>query len=67
MSDHIAIIKRKVKVWDGEEPTEITVIQKSKTAWRASGEYMGERIEATGRTANSAAGTWRTMAHRKGN
>lgn len=56
-----------VRVWDGEEPIEITVVQKSKSVWIASGEYMGQRFSVQGRTANLAAAKWRDAAHYKSN
>ena len=56
---------RTVKVWGRD--IEITVYQKSKTVWIAVGEYMGQRFEVKGRSANSAANLWRDAATYKGN
>jgi len=58
-------MKHTVKVWD--KPHEISVYQKSKTVWIAVGEYMGEDIEAKGRSEAQAIGTWRDAAKYKGN
>jgi hypothetical protein len=49
---------RVVKVWDGDEPNEITLIKKSKTVWIAVGQYMGKEVRAQGRTANNPAALW---------
>lgn len=59
--------KHMVKVWEGDEPCEITVVQKSKSVWIASGKYMGKTLEVQGRTANNAAALWRDAAHYKSN
>jgi hypothetical protein len=56
-----------VKVWEHEDPCEITVVQKSKSVWIASGEYMGKAITVQGRTANNAAAIWRDAAHYRSN
>ena len=45
--------KRTVYVW--AIPHVVTVYQKSKTVWAAVGDYMGERIEVEGSSANVAA------------
>ena len=45
--------KRTVHVW--AIPHVITVHQKSGTVWVAVGDYMGERIEIEGSSANVAA------------
>lgn len=67
MDDRGLTIKRVVKVWERDGPTEITLVKKSKTVWIAVGEYMGKRIEVQGRTANNAASTWRDAAHYRSN
>ena len=59
--------KHMVRVWEGEEPVEITVVQKSKSVWVASGEYMGKSITVQGRSANSAAALWKDAAHYRSN
>lgn len=58
-------MKIMVKVWD--KPHEIDVFQKSKSVWIAVGGYMGERLEAKGRTESQAANNWREAARYKGN
>jgi len=45
--------KRTVYVW--AIPHVVTVYQKSKTVWAAVGDYMGERIEVEGSSANVTA------------
>ena len=60
-------MERLVKVWEGEKPCEITVVQKSKSVWIASGEYMGKQITVQGRSANNAAAIWRDAAHYRSN
>ena len=45
--------KRTVYVW--AIPHVVTVYQKSKTVWAAVGDYMGERIEVEGSSADVAA------------
>lgn len=67
MDDRGLTLTRFVKVWEGEEPIEITLVKKSKTVWVAVGEYMGKRVEVQGRTANSAASVWRDAAHYRSN
>jgi|GEM_PF-2180358 len=60
-------MKRVVKVWENEEPCEITLVQKSTSVWIATGEYMGKRLQVEGRTANNAAAIWRDAAHHRSN
>lgn len=68
MDDRGLTLKRFVRVWEGDaEPTEITLVKKSKTVWVAVGEYMGKRIDVQGRTANNAASLWRDAAHYRSN
>lgn len=40
----------------------ISVHQRSKTVWVASGEYMGQVISVTGRTQTQAISQWREAA-----
>jgi hypothetical protein len=54
-----------LKVWD--EPQEINVIQKSKSVWIASGQYMGKFLSSQGRSPSSAAAHWCAAAKYKGN
>lgn len=60
-------MKVRVRVWEGEEPVEITVVQKSKSLWVASGQYIGKSITVQGRTANNAAALWKDAAHYRSN
>jgi hypothetical protein len=57
---NVASKKREVKVWGTTQ--EIDVYQKSKTVWIAAGEYMGQRIEAKGRTESRALTSWQEAA-----
>ena len=50
------VYERTVYVW--AIPHVIAVYQKSKTVWVAVGDYMGERIEVQGSSANVAAKYW---------
>ncbi len=67
MDDRGLTMTRSVKVWDGEDPCEVTFTQKSKSVWIAVGEYMGKRVEVQGRTVNNAATLWRDAAHYRSN
>jgi hypothetical protein len=67
MAEQVVMMKRFVKVWDGDEPCEITIVQKSKSVWIAVGVYMGKEVRAQGRSASSAAGLWRDAAHYRSN
>jgi len=57
--------KQVVNVWG--KPIEIAVHQKSKSVWVATGDYMGKRIEAQGRTEGAATKLWRETAQYRGN
>ena len=59
------VYERTVHVW--AIPHLITVYQKSKTVWVAVGDYMGERIEVKGSSANVAAKYWVDAARFRGN
>jgi hypothetical protein len=67
MDDRGLAIKQSVRVWEGEEPVEITVVKKSKTVWVAVGQYMGKEVRAQGRSANSATALWKDAAHYRSN
>jgi hypothetical protein len=67
MAERVVAIKSAVRVWEGDEPCEITIIQKSKSVWTAVGQYMGKTIEVKGRSAASAAALWRDAAHYRSN
>jgi hypothetical protein len=67
MAEQVVMMKRVVKVWDGEEPCEITVVQKSKSVWIAVGMYLGKEVRVQGRTANNASALWRDKAHYNSN
>ena len=53
-----------VQVWS--TPQKVIVYQQSKSVWIAVGEYMGERIEAKGRSETQAISSWREAARYKG-
>ena len=55
----------RVEVWG--KPLIVNVDQKSETVWIAVGQYLGNRIETTGRTASDAVSAWRAAAHYQGN
>jgi hypothetical protein len=67
MGDQGLTMKRVVRVWEGDEPCEITLVQKSKSVWIAVGTYMGKEVRVQGRSANSAAALWRDAAHYRSN
>ena len=54
-----------VEVWG--KPHKVTVHQKSKSVWVASGEYMGKHIEVKDRSASTAIAQWKEAARYKGN
>jgi hypothetical protein len=54
-----------VEVWG--EPQMISVYQKSKSVWIAIGNYMGDHLEAQGRSEPTAVKRWREAARYKGN
>ena len=60
-------MKSVVRVWEGEEPVEITLVKKSKTVWIATGTYMGKEVRVQGKTANNATAIWRDAAHYRSN
>lgn len=55
---------RTVMVWN--KPQEVTADQLSKTVWRASGVYNGERLVVKGRSANIAIAAWIEAVRYKG-
>ena len=58
-------MKHTIRVWD--EPQEVSVYQKSKSVWIASGEYMGERLEAKASSESAAVKHWQEAARYRGN
>lgn len=54
-----------VMVWG--KPHTITVYRKSKSIWIAVGNYMGDHLEAQGRSEPTAAKRWREAARYKSN
>lgn len=55
-------MSRQVRVMVWGHPQMVDVYQRSKSVWVATGDYMGQSHQTTGRTANQAAGAWRTWA-----
>lgn len=51
---------RTVKVWG--ENVEISVYQKSKAVWIATGSYLGKHYETKGQSENQAAKAWAEAA-----
>lgn len=54
-----------VIVWG--KPVEVSVYQKSKTVWIATGSYHDRHIEVQGRTESTALSLWRKTAEYWGN
>jgi hypothetical protein len=59
------MMELRVQVW-GETIT-ITVHQRSKSVWVASGEHLGETITVQNRSWSSAAALWASTAKYRGN
>lgn len=57
-------MQQRVEVWG--KPYDVTVSQRSKSVWVASGEYMGHHIQTTDRTPTSAAKRWQEAARSRG-
>ena len=57
--------KVNVTVWD--KPHEVTVYQKSKSVWIATGTYMGESLQTQDASEGTALKRWREAARYKGN
>jgi hypothetical protein len=57
-------MQQRVVVWG--KPILIDVQQRSKRVWVASGEYMGETVQTTDRTAGAAAKRWQEAARSRG-
>lgn len=58
-------MKMTVMVWG--KPYEISVTQRSKSVWVASGDYMGKYIQTQDRSSGTAAARWREAAQYRGN
>jgi hypothetical protein len=58
-------MKHTVEVWG--KTYEVSVHQKSKTVWIASGDYEGQYIQTQGRSETQALGSWREAARYRGN
>lgn len=58
-------MKLTVEVWG--RPYEISVRQKSKSVWVATGDYQGHYVEVKGRTESQAIAGWREAARYRGN
>ena len=57
----MTVEERTVLLYD--TPCTITISHPSKTVWVAVGDYLGERIEVKGSSANNAAQHWVGAAH----
>lgn len=57
--------KTTILVWD--KPHEVTVHQKSKSVWVASGTYMGESLQRQDASERTAIKRWAEAARYKGN
>lgn len=60
------LMKEMVVVWEGEEPIEVSITQKSKSVWIARGAYMGKDLEVKGSSSRSALAHWYDAAHYRG-
>lgn len=58
-------MEQKVMVWG--KPYTVSLYQKSKSVWTATGDYNGERITVTSRSPGSATKLWRDAARYRGN
>lgn len=56
---------QRVVVWG--KPYEISVYQRSKSVWIATGDYMGQTLEVKGASETTAARRWQEAATYKGN
>jgi hypothetical protein len=61
----MTVEERTVLLFD--TPCAITISHPSKTVWVAVGDYMGERIEVKGSSANNAVKYWVDAARFRGN
>jgi hypothetical protein len=55
-------MKQLVYVWEGDEPVEIDVYQKSKTVWIAVGKYVGKHHEVKRSSRMAAVKAWADAA-----
>ena len=53
-----------VQVWGTSQ--KVTVYQKSKSVWIATGSYLGENIQTQGRSEMQALASWREAARYRG-
>ena len=60
-------ISREVRVMVWDQPHEITVYQKSKSVWIATGDYMGKTVEVKSSSSGSATKLWIDAARYRGN
>ena len=58
-------MEHSVMVWG--KPLLVSVYQKSKSVWVATGEYHGERLSTQDRSQSTALTRWREAAQYKGN
>jgi hypothetical protein len=61
----MSVKERTVLLYD--TPCTIAISHRSKTVWVAVGDYIGERIEVKGSSANVAAKHWVEAARSRGN
>lgn len=59
--------ERTVRVTVWSRPYEVTIYQKSKSVWIASGDYEGQNIQTQDRSSGSAIKRWTEAARYKGN
>ena len=61
----MSVKERTVLLYD--TPCTVAISRRSKTVWVAVGDYIGERIEVKGSSANVAAKHWVEAARSRGN
>ena len=61
-SGHPNLMSRQIRVIVWGKPEMVDVSERSKSVWVASGSYMGQSYQTTGRSATQAAGAWRVWA-----
>jgi hypothetical protein len=56
-------MKHEVVVWEGDDPVTVSVTQRSKSVYIASGRYLGKSYEVKAPTEGAAVKRWREAAH----
>lgn len=61
------VMEREITVQVWGKSAQVTVYQKSKSVWIATGEYLGQHVQVQGRSAGSAAKLWAETARYRTN